>query len=1530
MQARKTISVPISMSRICHAFSSNPLKSDATGLREELVRATKSISGSVSDDEVYKAIINLGAQRNNEELIESCVQMANVFKAHAEDLKSLNLENIPEKIRVTGIKLYEFKREAKRNKYSLTKLGQLFNTIGSSIIKVVNENNEDELSKKELSKARRKRKGILQKYEAKGNDFAIFHNTPIDLAGYDIKFLAPEKLAQLRQENNISVEFLTRLHIVLEKLEAEAAELGTVDLERIDQSLSLDELEILLRSKLPQFENCIESIVPHEFLLELKDVFGELSDFVWKLFPDRYDRQMVKRMLSAKVAEEIELSDFSKPVPSDFRLPEFIENDLSVDALCEAIRQDYPGFFGNSINNLNQFKDEIDIEEIIERIYEKEKDNIIELAIKEKKWIEEVRNSTNQKAGTRRRLLELAYQPYAPRTNIPKYDLPTPKPGGENKNRPFAIESNMLTMIDKILDKAQREAAFEKAVDLSFGLLRRDYYDMYCDDRKGCFKAIRKERKNEKNSIRKAGLKKALKYYQKLAKFEKTIKGVREGKKLWPFQVEAVRRMVAQMHTILADEMGAGKTLETLMTAMCTGSKSIFIVCPDKAKMAWIRDIYKFIENPKYNTDENAKIKISLLGSHTSGLDDIIGDTIADEGDRRKDIEFESIRGGKKIHKFLENYAKKKGKKSKIPHFVIVNYENLIERNGDVDEESGITGKMKMLAKIKPDFLAVDEAHAIKNIKTAQSKHVRSIDALHKVLVTGTPLENRAEDLFAYLNFIAPHTYPSYEEFKEMYAGDDLGKMGELFQTLKKTMIRRKKDQILRDLPKKDTENIMLDFDSAKMRWNDETFMLDKIEVKKHKEAYEKMLYGYMKIEEEYQRLLNNSEKKSSIFSTKITRLRQMINDPTILKKIKAFKEIVSIKYLALDKVLEKMEEKFKKGEKVVIFSPSKVITRKLRERYEEKYGVAYMDGGTDKADRTDRIKSFQKEQKEKIFIATLGTGAESISLTAAATVIFFDKPLKSSIVDQAINRIHRIDKKRNKGRESIKIINLIVDAKNSIDIALENLIRRKRLISDIIIDGFFTPELRKELNELQDKIFEQFRIDAEKGLPIGSLANGENEYDDVDKEKDEPILTEAQKVMLTAFNKGWDAAAEGYARQVKNFASYWIDWFKARYLIDYCVKNGIKQLPHKMLFEGSGPSVAMRAWNSLESTVEKLSFSLPEGYDLDSSAEMLKNGISPNRILGDMVDPQIEDEFFDFIDNGSLHLVNHADRTKVLAEAHRMLKFGGLMTISTTIDKDVIGDKFIKGLKMLGFDIIAKVGLEPNKETMQALKKSIGPAKAGKIKEKMRGKEMVLIKKTKELNEDVSWQMFSFGSNEIDIAKRDVPINSSSDSNYIDLSNVDLTNFDDPLLELKTKKKEKEEYFKQDLTKLSKAELIKEIKDKLGALGLELEGKKDKHKFLDSVSHFLDQHNTLSKEEKAKMIYSLIELSRRLFPVDGEAFYAIIKKYGSSIDSIPEKELKELGLAREVVIERGHQMTHATPMLAYYFRKLLKELLSK
>ena len=314
------------------------------------------------------------------------------------------------------------------------------------------------------------------------------------------------------------------------------------------------------------------------------------------------------------------------------------------------------------------------------------------------------------------------------------------------------------------------------------------------------------------------------------------------------------------------------------------------------------------------------------------------------------------------------------------------------------------------------DCIICDEVHKAKNGLSKQGSALRALDAPYKIGLTGTPIDNKVEDLYNILSWLGVEKR-SFSKFRDTYCKLDrwhsvIGykNLGQLKKELSTVMIRRKKSDVV-DLPEKIYKTEYVD--------------LSKAEKNKYRELQVGILNNIDKI-------LDMDNPLSSIFH-----LREvtggLYTDEKDNAKLTRIKEIIE-------------EEIIPAGKKVIVFSKYEEITKIYMQALSD-YHPAYITGTVDPSVRQKEVERFQNDPECRVCIGTIGAMGTGITLTAASTVIFADKDWTLSSNRQAEDRAHRIGTK-----ENVNVITVV--AKNTIDEYVEKLLTDKMLYTDLVMEG--------------------------------------------------------------------------------------------------------------------------------------------------------------------------------------------------------------------------------------------------------------------------------------------------------------------------------------------------------------------------------------------------------------------------------------------------------------------------------------------
>ncbi|MFO7940306.1 MAG: DEAD/DEAH box helicase [Bacteroidales bacterium] len=290
------------------------------------------------------------------------------------------------------------------------------------------------------------------------------------------------------------------------------------------------------------------------------------------------------------------------------------------------------------------------------------------------------------------------------------------------------------------------------------------------------------------------------------------------------------------------------------------------------------------------------------------------------------------------------------------------------------------------------DYLILDESQYIKNASSKAYKAILELQSVHKLVLTGTPIENSLTDLWSQINFLNKGLLGNLNFFKKEFVTpiekhQDEEKKEKLKLMIEPFVLRRTKHEVAKDLPDK-TEQVIYCEMSAEQQ-----------------ELYEK---ERSKIRNQLLNRLENPEEKPTLLAIEgLTRLRQLANHPQMLYSdykgsAGKYNEVLS----ALDSILAE-------GHKVLIFSAYLKQLHLLSEELKQKeVNYATLTGQT--RNRQKVIEEFSNNPKSKVFLIQIKAGGVGLNLTAADYVFILDPWWNPAVEEQAINRTHRIgqDKK--------------------------------------------------------------------------------------------------------------------------------------------------------------------------------------------------------------------------------------------------------------------------------------------------------------------------------------------------------------------------------------------------------------------------------------------------------------------------------------------------------------------------------------
>ncbi|RFC44634.1 MAG: Superfamily II DNA or RNA helicase, SNF2 family [Verrucomicrobia bacterium] len=400
---------------------------------------------------------------------------------------------------------------------------------------------------------------------------------------------------------------------------------------------------------------------------------------------------------------------------------------------------------------------------------------------------------------------------------------------------------------------------------------------------------------------------------------------------LRPYQIEGFHFLAYlsanRFGGILADDMGLGKTVQSITWLLWLQEQApervpALVVCPKSVLDVWAGEVRKFAPH----------LRVKILRN-------------------KLELEMDEIRG---LDVLVLNYSQLR-----------VNIEDLVQ--------------IHWLAII------LDEGQQIKNPDSKAAKAAREIQAENRLVLTGTPIENRLLDIWSLMAFAMPGVLGSRKYFRERFdrRRDPLCQE-RLSARLRPFLVRRTKDQVAVDLPPRTEEDVLCKMDDVQEE-------LYKSEV----ERIQQVLLGCE----------NDGDFNTARFTVLqgLTRLRQICCHPGLFDRSYLTEE--SAKFTALFYLLDQLRAE---GHKVLVFSQFVTMLEIIRERLAEEDRPHLLLTGQTK-DRQKVIEDFQTSKDPTVFLLSLKAGGSGLNLTAASYVVLYDPWWNPAVENQAIDRTHRI-----------------------------------------------------------------------------------------------------------------------------------------------------------------------------------------------------------------------------------------------------------------------------------------------------------------------------------------------------------------------------------------------------------------------------------------------------------------------------------------------------------------------------------------
>ncbi len=354
----------------------------------------------------------------------------------------------------------------------------------------------------------------------------------------------------------------------------------------------------------------------------------------------------------------------------------------------------------------------------------------------------------------------------------------------------------------------------------------------------------------------------------------------------------------------------------------------------------------------------------------------------------------------------------------------------------------------ELFAKMQFEVAIFDEMQVAKNQKSQIHTALKGIDAEMKLALTGTPIENALSELKSLFDIILPGFLPSNQEFKDEYVtpiekSGDQNRQEALSALIAPFVLRRKKQDVLKDLPDKIEEIAFVDLSDEQQRIYEEVAVNSKSIL----EEEDKNFYVH-------------------VFAL-LNKLKQICDHPALFLKDKGnYENHESGKW---ELFVDLLDETLGSGQKLVIFSQY-LDMMDIIGSYLTKRGISYAEIRGSTKDRREPVKRFQTDPSCAVFIGSLQAAGVGIDLTAASVVIHYDRWWNPAKENQATDRVHRLG--QNRGVSVFKLV-----TKHTIEEHIHALIERKKNLIQNIVGYDDENELkslnRDELAKLLKKIYE-------------------------------------------------------------------------------------------------------------------------------------------------------------------------------------------------------------------------------------------------------------------------------------------------------------------------------------------------------------------------------------------------------------------------------------------------------------------------
>jgi hypothetical protein len=440
---------------------------------------------------------------------------------------------------------------------------------------------------------------------------------------------------------------------------------------------------------------------------------------------------------------------------------------------------------------------------------------------------------------------------------------------------------------------------------------------------------------------------------------------------LYPYQREGMLHLAFGERALLADEMGLGKTIQAIAACVLLqrlrGIERVLVISPASLKGEWEEQIARFTDLPAR----------------------IIGGTRAQR---------------------LKQYGEGS-------FFYLMNYEQVLTDHDDIQK------------RLAPDVIVLDEAQRIKNWQSRTAQAVKRFQSPYAFVLTGTPLENRIDEVYSIVQFLDPSLFgPLFRFNREFYQLDDRGKpvgyqnLDEMHRRLSPILLRRRKGEVEGQLPGRTDKHYFVPMD-------------------------EEQALRYADYEERVVRLAAAAQRRQ-LSPEEFKKLQQWL---ACMRMICDTPYILDSECRVCPKLAE-LEEVLKEiltdpQSKILIFSEWERMLDLVRELAQEiGLGFAWHTGSVPQVERRREIRRFKDDPDCRLFLST-ESGGVGLNLQAANVVINLDLPWNPARLEQRIARAWRKHQTR-----PVQVIHLVTE--DSIEHRMIPLLAGKQALADGVLDG--------------------------------------------------------------------------------------------------------------------------------------------------------------------------------------------------------------------------------------------------------------------------------------------------------------------------------------------------------------------------------------------------------------------------------------------------------------------------------------------